>query len=140
MATDKIKIKSRFLTDLDVRSISDSTWELISDLRYESKLFKGIVVVPSGFVTDFSSVPRLPFIYYVAGGVANKPAVVHDFLYQKHFVGKMKADRIFMEAMNQDKKIPVWKRWVMYSAVVAFGWAAYSNGVERFQILNVNKT
>jgi hypothetical protein len=41
-----------------------------------------VIHVPHGFVTNFASVPRLPFAYLLVGGRGNRAAVVHDFLYE----------------------------------------------------------
>ena len=41
----------------------------------------GVIVVPAGFITDFASVPRLPFVYMFFGGVGDEAAVLHDWLY-----------------------------------------------------------
>lgn len=40
-----------------------------------------VIHVPHGFVTNFASVPRLPFAYLLYGGKGNRAAVVHDYLY-----------------------------------------------------------
>ena len=41
----------------------------------------GVIVVPAGFITDFASVPRLPFVYTLFGGVGDEAAVLRDLLY-----------------------------------------------------------
>ena len=129
------KVKSAFLTDLVVKCLDDKTWEIKSSLEYRSKILNYVIHVPIGFVTDFASVPRLPLIYLVAGGVADCPATIHDFLYQKHECSKSKADRVFLEAMKVIK-IHFLKRQIMYWAVVLFGWTAYASGPDRYKILN----
>lgn len=75
-----------FLTPLRVEQVSEAagTWRLLEPLCYVSPIFGGLIVVPAGFVTDFASVPRLPFSYWLFGGVGQAAAVVHDYLYQCH--------------------------------------------------------
>lgn len=76
----------RFLTELDVKRLPDKDgrkqWKLLAPLIYESSSV-GVIVVPTGFVTDFSSVPRLPFIYWFFGGRGDQEGVLHDYLYSK---------------------------------------------------------
>ena len=75
----------RFLTELNVKRLPDKNgrkqWQLLSPFIYESANV-GIIIVPTGFVTDFASIPRLPFVYWIFGGAGDEEAVLHDFLYQ----------------------------------------------------------
>jgi hypothetical protein len=126
-------MKSQFLTDLLIRPLEeDGKWVLMAPLKYQSKIFKGIIEVPEGFETDLASVPRVPIAYTAFGNRAHREAVVHDYLYQKHLVGKAKADRIFLEAMKVRKK-PLWVRWSMYMGVVLGGGSAYKEGPDRYR-------
>jgi len=75
----------RFLTELDVKRLPDKDgqkqWKLLSPLIYES-VNVGIIIVPTGFVTNFVSIPRWPIIYWIFGGTSDEESVLHDFLYQ----------------------------------------------------------
>lgn len=121
-----MKIKPQFHSQLFVKQINETEWELTADLVFESKVYQGMIVVPHGFRTDFASVPRVPLVYYAAGNTAHMAAVIHDYCYRKKICSKFKSDRIFLEAMKVCK-IPVWRRQVMYWAVSLFGWKAYCN-------------
>lgn len=135
----KVKIKPQFYTTLDARSLNDDYWELIGSLKYDSKVYGDLITVPTGFVTDFASVPKwLPIAYAMLKNVGKQAAVVHDYLYQKHLCGKAKADRIFLEALKA-MKVSAFKRWLLYSSVVAFGWTSYASGPDRYLILNIRK-
>lgn len=76
----------KFLTKLKVELLDEKSdsgndlFRLLEPLIYESDAL-GIIIVPRGFVTDFASVPRLPFAYWIAGGMLKEAAVLHDFLY-----------------------------------------------------------
>jgi len=76
----------KFLTKLHVELLDAKTdagedlFMLLEPLIYESNTV-GMIIVPRGFVTDFTSVPRVPIAYMLAGGVAKEAAVLHDFLY-----------------------------------------------------------
>lgn len=52
---------------------------LTSPLIYSGNGFN--IIVPSGFYTDFASVPRSPLTYKFFGKF-NQEAVVHDYLYR----------------------------------------------------------
>jgi len=117
-----------------VTSLSDSLWQVISVLVYRSRIYKGIITVPEGFVTDFASVPRVPLVYFAFGNRAHHESVIHDYIYQTHLTSKAKADRIFLEAMKARGK-PLWIRWGMYLGVILGGRKAYKSGLERYKVL-----
>ena len=70
----------KFRTNMDVRKLSEHEWQLIAPLVYESDTV-GTIIVPKGFVTNFGSVPRLPFMFMFFGGVGDKACTLHDWLY-----------------------------------------------------------
>ena len=90
---------SRFLTELSVelKCESDEISILKSPLIYESDLL-GWIIVPTGFYSDGSSVPRLPMIYLLLGGRAHREGVIHDYLCRKDSKSKAtfwQAARVF---------------------------------------------
>lgn len=91
---------SRFLSPLRVEEIDEfgGLWQLFAPLVYESDLL-GLITVPAGFVTDFASVPHLPFIYLTEGGKGNKAATVHDWLYTGQKITRLQADQVLREAL-----------------------------------------
>ncbi len=54
---------------------------LVGDMIYEVKRTGKIIVVPSGFVTDFASVPWYGRWFINVLGKHSIPAIVHDYLY-----------------------------------------------------------
>jgi hypothetical protein len=114
----------QFVTELFVKCIDDDRWELTGDLIYQSDICPKLICVPKGFVTDFASVPRIPFAYWLAGGCADKAAVIHDYLYRTGAASKDVADDIFFEAMGL-QGISFWRRYGMYWAVRLFGGSSY---------------
>jgi hypothetical protein len=117
---------AKFLTELDVRGLSDTVWVLDAPLVYESDLV-GKVEVPAGFQTDFSSVPRVPIAYMLFGDRAHREAVIHDFLYRIDslpIVERSVADSVFLEAMTVRGK-GRFVRWAMFSGVRCGGFCAY---------------
>lgn len=107
-----------FLTDLEVRHLNGLK-ELRAPLVFTSPSL-GRVVVPPGFRTNFGSVPRLPFVYLIAGGVGDKAATVHDWLVGESTgtpvpgVSRRQAARVFYEALRaQQVPAPVaWSMWL----------------------------
>lgn len=118
-----------FLTNLNVSLLRGQVkdgrqlWRVEATLFYRSEVAKQMIIVPRGFETDFSSVPRLPLAYLLAGDTAHEAAVVHDFLYVTKPVSKKIADNVFLEAMKESG-VSWWRRQLMWAAVAAFGGTA----------------
>lgn len=129
-------MKSEFLTELQVEEMDAKTWRLLKPLIYHSELLNETITVPSGYVTDFASIPRLPIIYWLFGDTARKPAVIHDFLYQTHGCdNRHEADRVFYEGMGAIE-MPKWRRWDMYLGVRLGGLTSWLSGPRRYRKLN----
>lgn len=113
-------------------------WRVEHAFRFWSPLlaappleFLDLITVPEGFVTDLASVPRVPIAWLLAGGCANGPAVLHDFLYAHKWPSKALADAVFYEAMGVHRpemgfvQVGQPKRWAMYTMVKLFGRRAW---------------
>ncbi len=132
-------MEAKFWTRLEVEFLDDDTAELKTELTYQSKRLDAIVSVPTGFVTDFASVPRLPITFALTGGKARQAAVIHDFLYQTHKVGgnlirRRDADLTFLEAMKVTD-IPAWRAELMFLGVRLGGLMSWISGPSRFKVL-----
>jgi len=117
---------AEFLTNLDIELIDESTWMVTKPLVYQSDII-GKIVVPSGFITDLASVPRVPIVYLSWGSRAHREAVIHDFLYRIGCpinVPRYIADSVFLEAMTCRGK-PWHIRYPMYAGVRLGGWACW---------------
>ena len=116
-----MKPKAQFITQLEAKLLNDDTiWELDSPLIFLS-MKVGKIHVPTGFQTDFASVPRVPLAFELYGDKAHREGVVHDYLFRKDSVPNvayMTANRVFYEAMEVRGK-PWYVRWPMYLAVCA---------------------
>ncbi|MFH1784143.1 MAG: DUF1353 domain-containing protein [bacterium] len=118
---------SKFLTELYATNLDDKWWRIAQPLVYESDILQQVVEVPEGFVTDFTSVPRIPFIYSFWGGRCHREAALHDALYRIDFPGNIsysQANSVFLEAMKSRGK-PFWIRWPMYLGVCIGGWSSF---------------
>ena len=80
--------------------------------------------IPAGMVTDFGSIPRVYRWRFSPTGKAAPAFLAHDELYAEGLERRDICDRVMLEAMEVCK-IRWWDRRVMWSAVRAFGWAAY---------------
>lgn len=101
---------NNFLGDLLIKYVDGKRWEVAEGFTYRigdpnSRVY---VRIPTGFVTDFASMP-LGIVFKSPGGKWDKPAVVHDVLYKRGYadgscqvrrsVTRRDADDIFKEAM-----------------------------------------
>jgi hypothetical protein len=124
--------KVEFDSYLDTREIADGVWELLQDftvfIHTEEQTFE--VIIGKGFVTDYASVPRIPFAYLLYGGIGNYAAVLHDGLYSNSSLVKIcdfdtqmrfHPDREFcdeaFQAGLEARGISSWKAKPMYWAV-----------------------
>jgi len=116
----------RFLSTLRTERVDLMTCDrvLLAPLVFDSFLLNLRVTVPEGFVTDFASVPRAPFTYWLFGGIGDEAAVIHDFLYEKGLVPRELADRVYGEALTACG-VPAWRRTAMVAAVRVFGASRY---------------
>ncbi len=122
-------MESKFRTELKttVSEIDDSVYILDQELVYDSEILGKTIIVPSGFNTDFASVPRFPIAYLFYGGRSHREAVIHDYLYRidsDPVVGCMIANKIFLEAMKaRGKSLGV--AYPMFWGVVLGGWTKF---------------
>lgn len=96
------------------------------------------IAVPSGFMTDFASIPWL-FRWWQTGstGPQRVAGYFHDWLYSEQSKYDRKySDRVFrlvMEAAGGS----AFKRWAMYLALRLGGWAAWRSNQAKLEELGV---
>jgi hypothetical protein len=115
---------AKFITPLILKQLDRKRWQLEASLMYATDVIDRVLVVPTGFITDLASVPRLPLTFLLAGGKAPGPAVVHDWLYSTHEVDRKTADDIFYEAILAagHSKATAWIMWLGVRAGGGFAW------------------
>jgi len=124
----------KFITDLQAKIIDDATneyrglWQLLAPLVYKSDVAKRLIVVPSGFVSDFESCPRVPVAFYLFGAMADRAAVIHDYLYSTREVPRALADAVLKEACIASG-IPAWRAWGIWAGVRLGGGSHYGEKV-----------
>lgn len=98
-------------------------WELLEDLRYNDEVM-GLIIVPKGTRTDFSSVPRIPVVFELVGDKGHAAAVVHDFLYHSTIFTRAQSDAVFHRALGCTGTGKT-RSTLMYLGVRLFGKSSY---------------
>jgi len=119
---------SNFTKELIVKPIGDNRWELVEGFEYHVGTYPSdeVISVPTGFTTDFASVPRVFWNIISPVGNHGKAAVIHDYCYSTACYDKKRSDEIFLEAMEV-LGVSKWKRNTMFYAVRWFGWKAWND-------------
>ena len=86
---------------------------------------KDSITVPTGFVWDGGSVPRVLWPILDPWGSASKAYLLHDWLYHTGDRSRLVSDAIFMEAMEV-LGVGFLKRKALYRGVRVGGWLAWS--------------
>lgn len=94
--------EGEFMTPLDVRVVNGATYpgeyKLLAPLEYYSGILGQTVTIPTGFTTDFASIPQM-FLSHI-GFIGHDAAVVHDYLCRNWPLDKREtADTVFYEAL-----------------------------------------
>lgn len=128
-----MKRECEYLSELDTRKLKGPVRAaiLLSPFGFYSAHLGREIWVPVDFVTNFASVPRLPFAYWLFGGVADEAAVIHDYLYGRNLpdVSRKQADEVFAEAMKACGTA-AWRRGPMWFGVRLFGGSHYQPQVK----------
>jgi len=100
-------------------------WKVLSDFYVTHPKFpNGFTTIPSGWVTDLASVPRIPLAWFLAGGKAPAAAVVHDWLYKSHLIPRADTDAVFYDLIRRED-YSRGTAWLMWSAVRFAGRGAW---------------
>lgn len=83
-----------------------------------------LIRVPDGFVTDFASVPRIPLAFTLFGGIGDRAATVHDWLYSTGEVPRQEADEILKSLLEEEGAGTV-RASLMYAGVRIGGGSHY---------------
>lgn len=89
----------------------------------------GTVVVPTGFVTDFASIPRLFWAVLAPDDDYMLAAVVHDWLYWQQDLSREQAD-LAMRLGMEELRVEAWKTAAIHRAVRLFGQVAWDSNTE----------
>lgn len=87
------------------------------------------VHVPTGFVTDFASIPRIFWSALPKDGDYAYAAIFHDYLYWEQSVARDEADHVLMHVM-QDFKVSKGTIYTIYNAVRLGGGSAWDENAK----------
>lgn len=87
------------------------------------------LVVPTGFVSDLASIPRVFQSLIPKLGPHLRAAIVHDYLYWSQCCSRHEADVIFSKMMK-DLGVPWFTRKALYFAVANFGREAWHQNAQ----------
>ncbi len=128
--TNKESNMSQFTTALVVSPLSDGkSWVILDNFEYHvgTENSDDRVIALKGFVTDFTSVPRIFWWVIPRWGKYGNAAVIHDWLYWKQGdKDRKESDYILLEAMTV-LGVSKWKKKLIFLAVRWFGWIAWSS-------------
>ncbi len=111
-----------FLTPLRVEKLAGDYWQVLAE--FVARCGDQLVTVPAGHVTDFASVPRLPVVYLATGGIGQRAAALHDWLYSQAAQPRAWCDEVLRDALAAEG-VSWWRRALMYRAVRLAGAAHY---------------
>jgi hypothetical protein len=120
----------RFTTTLQVEDNDGFPFKLLHPLTYVTDVdHRGTFSVPTGFLTDYASIPRVLWNVLPPVGAYDAAAVLHDFLYQTGTINlasitRAEADAILLEAMEV-KKVAAWQRRFIYAGIRLGGWLTW---------------
>lgn len=84
------------------------------------------ITVPTGFVTDFASVPQVIWSLIPPIGMIALPAVVHDWIYTNHPQTRKWADAVLYEGCRSQGMGRI-QAFLIWSAVRIFGRPSWKN-------------
>jgi len=84
------------------------------------------ITVPSGFTTDFATIPRILWAIWPPMGQYSGAAILHDYLYASQKRSRKRCDDIFMEAMIVLGVSKI-TRYALFYAVRSCGCIAWNN-------------
>lgn len=106
----------------EASKLGRSQWKLETRLVFEDNRGKRWEV-PSGYVTDFASVPYTPLMTWLFRDHAHMSAILHDYLctdYYPKLMSWREATNIFYEAMLAEG-VSKWRAWIMRQGVMLYG-------------------
>jgi hypothetical protein len=91
-------------------------------------------IIPTGFDTDFASVPRSFWNILPPIGKHNRAALLHDYMYVNNIGTRKFADNVFFNVMIQDG-VNIIQAYVMYLGVRIGGrkWWLYKGSKRLFK-------
>jgi len=118
------RLKSKVVVELHNKQ---RKWVLVKDIK--AVLLNYYIRVPSGFETDFASVPRIVRSLVPFEFLYNQVVVIHDFLYSTKPFPRKEADLILKEGIQYIGDYSILSKIysnIFYWAVRLFGWSHWN--------------
>jgi hypothetical protein len=130
-------MNSQFFGNLDARHFEGPWDRLLAPFAFYDAVYNVTICAPTGFVLDYSSVPRIPLAYWIAGNTGKWESVPHDIGYRFGFLTQKQIDYIFYHAAlvrsdmreNQSSLHRFGRRIrsdLMLGAVRCAGWSSFN--------------
>jgi hypothetical protein len=122
-----MKVNKKPVGALHVSRFADPIYFLLRPISWEPPAQLSSypkITVPSGFVTDFASIPQVFWSALRPDGLYTYPAIVHDWLYWTQDYPKEMADNILKAGM-EDFSVSVVTVFAIYESVRLFGRSAW---------------
>lgn len=110
-------------TQVRLEYLGNYYFKTVSDLEFQTDTL-GKVIVPTGFITDLASTPRLLWSFFPPHGSYLEAAILHDYLYVSGIADRPVSDKTFYEVM-QKSNVPYYRRKILYYGVKLFGSKRY---------------
>ena len=128
MATESKRV-SKFKTKLAMTPVAGQRmWILEAPLVYESAVLDAEVEVPTGFICDLNSIPRI-FWWLSPPTDFPEAGVVHDFGYRYKLWPRATVDAVYREALEATGAGSV-RRFLRFWGVRIGGSSAYNKPAE----------
>lgn len=114
----------RLITEDLTAEVGKRKFILIEPLTYDCPIWKGLITVPAGFVTDFASIPAIIWPILPPIGAYDKAAVVHDWFYVNNGCTRAEADGVLKQGMR-DLGVNGFKLQLIWLGVRSGGWVPW---------------
>ena len=111
---------TKFSSPLRIEELDGTYIKLTEPFIFESDILGAVVIVPTGFICDYESIP-------VIKGTSKRGGLGHDYLYRKNskpIVSRAVADKVYLELMKEAGNSWM-RRIVKYYAVRICGRGCY---------------
>lgn len=121
LSKNKIFIKDE---NVKIELIGHYKFKLLEDIQINigSNL---ITKVPTGYITDGYTIPRIFWNIFPPVGKDDKSAILHSYLYSRAIFKRKFCDEIFLESMKQNH-VNRWVAYTKYFFVRIFGHSYYN--------------
>lgn len=116
---------SSFTKPAILEMLGNFKWKVMEDFVFYTDKPDDEILVPKGYITDLTTVPRIFWVLFPPHGNYAKAAIIHDYLYSNALRTKKEADDIFLLGMEV-LEVPYITRHILWWGAHIFGRGAYN--------------